>query len=125
LGDQDLPLSERFYLGGPNSIRSRKFRQISPVDESGTRIGGTSEALLNIEYLIPVIFGIRFATFFDAGNVYGFTKDFDLTDVRKAAGVGVRWQSPFGPVRLDYGFNLDRKSGEKASQIHFSVGAPF
>src|SRR3990170_1869360 len=125
LGDTDLPLSERFYLGGPNSIRSRKFRQISPVDESGTRIGGTSEALLNIEYLIPVIFGIRFATFFDAGNVYGFTKDFDLTDVRKAAGVGVRWQSPFGPVRLDWGFNLDRKSGEKASQIHFSVGAPF
>ena len=125
LGDQDLPLFERFYLGGPNSVRSRKFRQISPVDESGTRIGGTSEALLNIEYLIPVIFGIRFATFFDAGNVYGFTKDFDLTDVRKAAGVGVRWQSPFGPIRLDYGFNLDRKTGESAGQFHFSVGAPF
>ena len=125
LGDQDLPLNERFYLGGPNSIRSHKFRQISPVDESGTKTGGTSEVLLNIEYLIPVIFGIRFAAFFDAGNVYGFTKDFDLTDVRKAAGVGVRWQSPFGPIRLDYGFNLDRKDGEKASQVHFSVGAPF
>ncbi len=125
LGDNDFPLFERFYLGGPNSIRSRKFMQISPVDSSGTRIGGTSEALLNIEYLIPLGFGIRFATFLDAGNVYGFTKDFDLTDVRKAAGVGLRWQSPFGPIRVDWGFNLDRKTGEKPSEFHFSVGSPF
>ncbi len=125
LGHNDFPLFERFYLGGPNSIRSRKFMQISPVDESGTRIGGTSEALLNIEYLIPLGFGIRFATFLDAGNVYGFTKAFDLTDIRKAAGVGLRWQSPFGPIRVDWGFNLDRKSGEKPSEFHFSVGSPF
>ncbi|MBI2554376.1 MAG: BamA/TamA family outer membrane protein [Candidatus Rokubacteria bacterium] len=125
LGDNDLPLFERFYLGGPNSIRSRKFRQVSPVDSSGTRIGGTSEALLNLEYIIPLFFGVRFATFFDAGNVYGFTTPFDLTDTREAAGVGVRWQSPFGPIRLDWGYNLDRRKGESASQIHFSVGSPF
>ena len=54
-----------------------------------------------------------------------FTKDFDLTDLRKAAGLGVRWQSPFGPIRLDWGYNLDRKSGENQSEFHFSVGAPF
>lgn len=125
LGDNDLPLFERFFLGGPNSIRSRKFRQISPVDDSGTRIGGTSEVLLNLEYIIPVAFGIRLATFFDVGNVYGFTRKFDLTDTREAIGVGVRWQSPFGPIRMDWGFNLDRQPGEKASQFHFSVGAPF
>lgn len=125
LGDENLPLFERFYLGGPNSIRSRKFRQVSPVDSSGTRIGGTSETLLNIEYIIPLFLGVRFATFFDAGNVYGFTKDFDLTDFRKAVGAGLRWQSPFGPIRVDYGFNLDRQAGESAGQFHFSVGSPF
>jgi outer membrane protein insertion porin family len=125
LGDEELPLFERFYLGGPSSIRSRKFRQVSPVDSSGTRIGGTSEVLFNLEYLIPLFFGVRFATFFDAGNVYGFTKDFDLTDTREAAGVGLRWQSPFGPIRVDYGLNLDRRKGESAGQFHFSVGAPF
>ncbi len=124
-GDNDLPLFERFYLGGPNSVRSRKLRQISPVDDSGARIGGTSEALLNVEYIIPLFFGVRFATFFDAGNVYGFTKDFDLTDLRKGAGVGFRWQSPFGPIRLDWAYNLDRKSGESRDQFHFSVGSPF
>lgn len=125
LGDEELPLFERFYLGGPSSIRSRKFRQVSPVDSSGTRIGGTSEALLNIEYIIPLFFGVRFAMFFDAGNVYGFGQDFDLTNTREAAGAGLRWQSPFGPIRVDYGYNLDRKSGESAGQFHFSVGAPF
>ncbi len=124
-GDQDLPLFERFFLGGPNSIRSFKARQLSPVDRSGTRIGGTSEVLLNIEHLIPLVFGFRLATFFDAGNAYGFTKAFDLTDIREAAGGGVRWQSPFGPVRVDWAYNLDRRKGERASQFQFSVGSPF
>lgn len=124
-GHNDLPLFERFYLGGPNSIRSRKLRQISPVDDNGVRIGGTSEVLLNLEYLIPLFYGIRFATFFDAGNVYGFTKEFDPTDLRQGAGVGLRWQSPFGPIRLDWALNLDRRKGESSDNFHFSVGSPF
>jgi len=126
-GDNELPLFERFRLGGPNSVRSRKLAQISPVDENGTRIGGTSEALVNIEYLIPIplVTGLRFATFFDAGNVYGFRTKFDLTDLRKGAGAGFRWQSPFGPIRVDWAYNLDRRSGESSSQVHFSVGSPF
>src|SRR5207253_2163331 len=60
-GDERLPVYERFYLGGPNSIRSFKARQISPKDEFGTRIGGTSEVLGNVEYLIPLPFDIRLA----------------------------------------------------------------
>lgn len=126
-GDNELPLFERFRLGGPNSVRSRKFAQISPVDENGKRIGGTSEVLMNIEYLIPIplVSGLRFATFFDAGNAYGFGTKFDLTDVRKGAGVGLRWQSPFGPVRIDWAYNLDRRSGEGSSEVHFSAGSPF
>lgn len=120
-----LPIFERFYLGGPNSIRGFKFRQVSPVDESGLRIGGSSEVLGNAEYLIPLPFGIRLAGFFDIGNVYGFGTDFDLTDLKKAAGGGVRWQSPFGPIRVDYGFNVDRKAGENPGAFHFSVGTPF
>ena len=62
---------------------------------------------------------------FSTGNVYGFTKDFDPTDLRKAGGAGVRWHSPFGPIRLDYGVNLDRKTGEDFGAFHFSVGSPF
>ena len=124
-GREELPVFERFYLGGPNSIRSFKARRISPVDDSGTRIGGTTEVLGNFEYIIPLPFNFRVAGFFDIGNVYGFTTKFDLTDTREAAGAGIRWQSPFGPIRVDYGVNLDRRKGEDFGAIQFSVGSPF
>jgi outer membrane protein insertion porin family len=123
--DEALPVFERFYLGGPNSIRSFKFRQVSPKDESGLRIGGSSEVLGNAEYIIPLPFGLRLAGFFDVGNVYGFGTKFDLTDLKKGVGGGVRWQSPFGPIRVDYGINPDRKAGEDFGAFNFSVGTPF
>lgn len=127
--DDPVPLFERFYLGGPNSIRSRKLRQVSPVDSSGTRIGGNSEVLGNVEYTIPLFFGIRAALFYDVGNVYGPDiaggDPIDLTNLRHAIGLGFRWASPFGPLRVDYGLNVDRRKGESMGQFHFSVGAPF
>ncbi len=122
---KDLPLFQRFFLGGPNSIRSFKTRQVSPVDSSGNRIGGTSEILFNIEHIIPVGFGIRLAAFVDIGNVYGFTQPFVPTDLHYAAGPGFRWQSPFGPVRVDWGFNLNRGKGERSQTLQFTVGSPF
>jgi outer membrane protein insertion porin family len=123
--DEPLPLFERFFLGGPNSIRSFKFHGLSPVDDTGFKTGGTSDLLGNIEYIVPLPFAFRVAAFFDIGQVYGFTTPFDITDLRKAAGGGIRWQSPFGPIRVDYGFNLDRRSGEAMGAFHFSVGSPF
>jgi outer membrane protein insertion porin family len=124
-GREEVPVFERFYLGGPNSIRSFKARRISPVDDQGNRIGGTTEVLGNVEYIIPLPFNFRVAGFFDIGNVYGFTTKFDLTNTREAAGAGIRWQSPFGPIRVDYGINLDRRKGEDFGAIQFSVGSPF
>ncbi len=85
----------------------------------------TSEVLGNVEYIIPLPFNIRVAGFFDIGNVYGFGTKFDLTDLRYAAGAGVRWLSPFGPIRVDYGINLDRRNGEDFGAFQFSVGSPF
>jgi len=122
---EPLPLFERFYLGGPNSVRSFKSRRLSPQDDGGVRVGGTSELLGNIEYIVPLPFNIRVAGFFDVGNAYGFGTKFDPTDTREAAGAGLRWLSPFGPLRLDYGVNLDRRTGEDFGAFHFSVGSPF
>jgi outer membrane protein insertion porin family len=121
----ELPLFERFYLGGPNTIRGFKFRRVSPTDDAGVRIGGDIQLLGNIEYIVPLPLNIRLAGFFDTGNVYGFGVKFDPTDLRYAAGGGVRWLSPFGPIRLDYGVNLDRRTGEDFGAFHFSVGSPF
>ena len=124
-GGEELPLFERFYLGGSNSIRSYKSRQVSPRDNNGIRVGGTTEALGNIEYIVPLPFNVRAALFVDVGNVYGFGTKFDLTDLRTALGGGLRWLSPFGPIRVDYGFNLNPRPGDRPGAFNFSVGSPF
>ena len=81
-----VPLFERFYLGGANSLRAFKARQVSPVDDSGTRVGGTILLLGNLEYSVPLFFGIRAAAFVDIGQVYGpdtsFGTKFDISDLR-------------------------------------------
>jgi len=125
LDNQEFPLFERFYLGGPNSIRSFKFRKISPVDENGFRTGGTSEVLGSLEYIVPLPLNLRLAGFYDVGNVYGFSTKFDLTDLKQAIGAGIRWFSPFGPIRVDYGINPNRQKGEDSGALNFSVGSPF
>jgi len=127
--EKPVPLFERFYLGGPNSVRSFKLRQISPRDESGTRIGGNFQVLGNVEYTIPTFWGVKLAVFFDAGNVYGpdnhLGTKIDLTSLKYAVGMGLRWNSPFGPIRVDYGVNPDPKPGDKFGEFHFAVGTAF
>jgi len=124
-----VPFFERYFLGGPNTIRSFKSRQISPEDSSGTLIGGNFQVLGNLEYSVPLPYGLRAALFFDVGNVYGPDQSLhapiDLTDLKYAVGPGLRWNSPFGPVRVDYGINPNPKNGEKFGNIQFSMGAAF
>lgn len=127
--DDPVPLFERFYLGGSNSLRQFKSLQVSPRDSSGTRIGGNAELLGTVEYQIPLFFGIKAAIFYDVGNVWGpdiagGTK-IDITDVRHGVGAGFRWNSPFGPIRVDYGIKLDRKNGEDFGNFNFSAGSSF
>ncbi|HWC02569.1 MAG TPA: outer membrane protein assembly factor BamA [Methylomirabilota bacterium] len=124
-GGQEVPIFERFFLGGATTLRGQGTREVSPRDAAGERIGGDKELLFNTELLIPIFPRFRLAFFFDAGNAYGFGTDFDPTDLRLGAGVGVRFFSPLGPMRLDFGYNLDRQPGEKDYQINFTVGSPF
>lgn len=127
--EKPVPFFERYYLGGPNTIRSFKARQVSPQDSSGTRIGGNFEVLGNLEYTVPLPFGLRAAVFFDVGNVYGpdqkIHTPIDLTDLKYAVGPGIRWNSPFGPIRVDYGVNPNATGREKFGNIQFSMGAAF
>jgi outer membrane protein insertion porin family len=124
-----VPLFERFYLGGSNSLRQFKSLQVSPKDNTGTRIGGNSEALGTVEYQIPLFFGIKAAVFYDIGQVWGpdisaGTK-IDLSDLRHGVGAGLRWNSPFGPIRVDYGIKLDQRKGESFGNFNFSAGSSF
>lgn len=125
LWGEDVPIFERFYLGGPNSLRGWKYRQVSPIDETGFAVGGTTQVLGNIEYTIPLPFGLRVAAFLDAGNVWSNDVKVNPTDIRSDVGGGIRWLSPFGPIRLDYGIKLDRRKGEDFGAFQFSVGSAF
>src|SRR5262245_59320424 len=124
-GGQEVPIYERFFLGGVTTLRGQRSRSVAPKDPQGDVIGGDKELLFNTELLIPIFPRFRVAVFFDAGNAYGFGTDFDPTDLRYAAGFGVRFFSPLGPMRLDLGFNLDKQPGEKEFQVNFTVGSPF
>lgn len=124
-GGNEVPIFERFFLGGVNTLRGQRTRSVAPKDANGKVIGGDKELLFTTELLIPVFPRFRIALFFDTGNSYGFGTDFDPTNVRLGAGAGIRFFSPLGPIRLDWGYNLDRKPGENSYQIHFAVGSPF
>src|SRR5215471_2905038 len=122
-GGKDLPAAERFFLGGATSVRGFEFRDIGPKDARGNPLGGTSFLQFNLE--IGRSFGrlLRLVTFIDAGNVYNPGNQFDFGNVRRSAGAGFRLITPLGPIRLDYGFKLDRQRGEKLGALGFLLGS--
>ncbi|MFC1875922.1 outer membrane protein assembly factor BamA [Thermodesulfobacteriota bacterium] len=123
-----LPDYERFYLGGMNSIRGFGWRDIHAEDKNGDEIGGNRFVQLNIEWIIPLIkdAGMMGVFFFDVGNVYGDDEKLDLTDTREGAGAGIRWYSPMGPIRLEYGWILDPRGNEDTEgRWEFSIGTLF
>ncbi len=123
-----LPDYERFYLGGMTSIRGFGWQDIYAKDKNGDEIGGDKFVQLNIEWIIPIVkdAGMMGVLFFDVGNVYGEGEKLDLTDTREGAGLGIRWYSPMGPIRLEYGWILDPRRNESAGgRWEFSVGTLF
>ncbi|QAZ66335.1 outer membrane protein assembly factor BamA [Solidesulfovibrio carbinolicus] len=124
----DIPVYERFYLGGINNVRGYELDKISPKDPwTGERIGGKAEFFTNFETIFPIsksngLFGVAF---FDAGNSW---REYDQVcwDFYRAVGAGVRWYSPLGLIRVEYGYGLDAdKHNLQPSQIGFSMGQTF
>ncbi len=124
-GGQDLPLLERFFVGTQAvTIRGYRLEDVGPKDINGDAIGGNSLILLSGQLRFPVTQGLSLVAFIDAGNLYD-KDDFDPTTLRVGVGAGIRFVTPLGPLALDWGFKLDRKAGEKPSEIHFNVGSLF
>jgi outer membrane protein insertion porin family len=111
LSGKTLPDYEKFYMVGINSLRGFERDDLSPRDQNGAEIGGNKFVLLNAEIRFPLVkeFGVYGVVFFDTGDIYSQDENVDLSNLRESAGGGIRWLSPVGPIRLDYGFILDRR----------------
>jgi len=123
-----LPIYEKFFLGGIDSIRGFKSGRVSPIDPAtGERIGGEDMAFVQLETIFPLIkdMGLNGVTFLDMGNVWGTDQGYTLSDMRKSVGLGIRWLSPMGPLRVEWGYNLDNKPGEDKSNWEFRMGGTF
>ncbi|EJL07239.1 autotransporter assembly complex protein TamA [Pseudomonas chlororaphis] len=115
-GYKKVPPSLRFFAGGDQSVRGYDYQSLSPENSDGDRIGGRYMVAGSVEYQYSIAEKWRLATFVDQGN--SFDK-LELPNLKTGVGVGVRWVSPVGPIRLDLAHALDDDGGIR---LHFSMG---
>jgi outer membrane protein insertion porin family len=134
-GQRDLPLFERYFPGGINSVRGFRILSLGPrntvsnsygQEQSSDPVGGSEQLIFNEELIFPIIeaLGLKGVVFFDAGNAFSATHGIDLGEMRMATGAGVRWLSPMGPLRLELGFPLNPRVGDDQQTVMFSFGGP-
>jgi outer membrane protein insertion porin family len=137
VGDQAvsaLPASERFFAGGDTSVRGFSLDRLGneeTISPNGFPLGGNSVVILNGELRMKLFGALQGVGFVDAGNVFPLASDLSVTELRPAAGFGVRVNTDFGPIRMDLGFNLDPQQfredipRERRMVFHISIGQAF
>jgi outer membrane protein assembly complex protein YaeT len=129
LGRGRIPIHERFFGGGSNSFRGAEFDELGPKDpDSGKPVGGEAMILFNFELTFPLLANfpdLYGAVFYDKGNVFSRRKQVSLAGLQDALGLGLRYRTPLGPVRLEIGWNLDAPSGEKSVLGFITIGNVF
>ena len=132
---RELPLFERYFPGGINSVRGYKIFSLGPQtlvsdqygrDVERDRIGGSQQLITNQELIFPIVeaLGLKGLVFFDAGNAFTVADGIDFSQMRMSVGPGIRWQSPMGPIRIELGFPLNKKDGDQTQTFGFTFGAP-
>jgi outer membrane protein insertion porin family len=136
LDGEQLPLFERYFPGGINSLRGFEARTLGPREfrknqfgrvTGNTPIGGSSEILVTNEIIFPILkdIGLKGVVFLDGGNAYRELSDVSIDTSRFSVGGGMRWLSPLGPLRVELAFPLNDKPFDDTELIQFSFGGPF
>ena len=132
--NQQVPIRERFFLGGRTTVRGYNENAIGPRGDQNSPLGGDWAINANLELHFPLLFGVGGATFLDGGGTYLLDTDggshvhnaaVTWENFRRSVGLGLRYDTPVGPLALDYGFKLDRRSHESIGKFHFSIGTIF
>jgi outer membrane protein insertion porin family len=121
-----IPLTERFFVGGINTMRGFVFGRAGPVTQFNSLLGGNKQLIFNNDFIFTISSDAKLngVIFFDYGK--GFNDDESLSfHLRKSAGLEMRWISPFGPLRAAYGINLDPKPSERKGVFEFTIGSLF
>ncbi|HEX7140394.1 MAG TPA: BamA/TamA family outer membrane protein, partial [Vicinamibacterales bacterium] len=135
VGQGDLPAAERFFAGGDTTVRGFALDQLGvrhipsepgdTVDANGAAIGGNALVLFNAELRVPVTGGLGVVGFVDTGNVFAHVSTIELSEARTAVGGGIRYKSPIGPLRIDYGIKVKPFPGESRTAWFVSFGQAF
>lgn len=124
-GSKEVPLFERFFAGGANSVRGYGRHRLGPISAADDPVGGRSLIEGSLELRRPLFANIGGALFLDFGQVSLRSFDVPIDDLRFALGFGVSYTTPVGPLRLDLGFPLRPPHGDQPWQVHFSIGQFF
>ncbi len=120
----EVPIFERLFLGGSNNLRGFPFREVGP-QENGEPIGGQSMARTTVELTFPIIEKARGAVFYDTGFVNSSAWSFGFNHIASDIGIGLRLDLPIGPLRLDYGYPIQRDGYNGGGHFNFNVGYQF
>jgi len=129
--DTAVPISERYFAGGPSSLRGFKTNEAGPLDpQTKQPVGGNTLVVANFELRAPLYRMLYFSGFYDGGNVFKDLRALRGADFSHSAGVGLRIKTPIGPLRFEYAFNLNlpeslRLLGYPRRLFFFTVGTPF
>ena len=131
LGGKSVPFFKNFYAGGPGSVRGYRAFSLGPQDAESNVLGGTRKISGSAEILFPVPGAqqdksLRLAAFVDTGQVYGAGQKVALGELRYSAGIGLAWNSPFGPLKLSLAQPLNDKKGlDRVERLQFNFGTSF
>jgi outer membrane protein insertion porin family len=138
-----LPIYEQFFVGGAQTIRGFEYGMAGPVDQNNDPVGANYMVVFNSELIFTLSreIGLKGAVFFDVGRAWGVSQPSSginlvtgqvvratpvhVKGIKFGAGPGIRWLSPFGPINIDIGFNLNPKKGEKGNVIDFNAGTVY
>ena len=149
-GAEVLRIDERYFIGGATTVRGYSENSLGPTDGNGVVLGGDTAIIFNLEGRVPIWGALAGAAFLDVGGNFltqcdeacerqhameavsegdeglrVLNNNFNWTNFRKGVGPGLRYMTPVGPISLDYGFKIDRRSGESLGAVHFSISGTF